>query len=134
MENYSGPSPDIRLYVEYHQSGNNGVLDTSFGLQKSRISVVRQFTSRKMRSRNLVVVAHELLHTIGATDKYDLGTLAVHYPEGYAEPERSPLHPQRKAEIMGGRIPLSKREMLMPASLGQCIIGKKTAQEIGWIP
>jgi len=131
-DTYSGPEPDIRLYVEYHNSGENGVLDTSFGLQKSRISVIRQFTSRRMARKNLVIVAHELLHTIGASDKYDLATLAVSYPEGYAEPDKSPLHPQTRAEIMGGRIPVSTTEFVIPASLEQCIVGPETAREIGW--
>jgi hypothetical protein len=133
VDSYRGPEPDIRLYVEYYKSGENGVLDTSFGLQKSRISVIRQFTSRRMAQKNLVIVVHELLHTIGATDKYDLATLHVAYPEGYAEPARSPLYPQRKAEIMGGRIPVTARKFVMPASLEQCIVGPETAREIGWL-
>ena len=132
VDTYPGPEPDIRLYVEYHNSGENGVLDTSFGLQKSRISVIRQFTSRRMANKNQVIIAHELLHTLGASDKYDLATLEVVWPEGYAAPEKSPLYPQQKAEIMGGRIPLSAREFVIPASLEQCIVGPKTAGEIGW--
>ena len=131
-DTYRGPEPDIRLYAEYHNSGENGVLDTSFGLQKSRISVIRQFTSRRMARKNRVIVAHELLHTLGASDKYDLGTLPVTWPEGYAEAGKSPLYPQKKAEIMGGRIPVSASEFVMPASLEQCIVGPETALEIGW--
>ena len=133
VDTYSGPEPDIRLYVEYYRAGNGGVLDTSFGLQKSRISVVRQFTSPRMRKKNLVIVAHEMLHTLGATDKYDLASLAVHYPDGYAEPEKSPRYPQDKAEIMGGRIPLSPVEMVIPPSLKACLVGPVTASEIGWL-
>jgi len=132
VDSYPGPEPDIRLYVEYHNSGENGVLDTSFGLQKSRISVIRQFTSRRMAQKNLVIVAHELLHTLGASDKYDLATLAVSYPGGYAEPDKSPLYPQKRAEIMGGRIPVSASEFVIPPSLEQCIVGPETAREIGW--
>jgi hypothetical protein len=132
VDTYTGPEPDIRLYVEYHNSGGNGVLDTSFGLQKSRISVIRQFTSRRMARKNLVIVVHELLHTLGASDKYDLATLAVNYPEGFAEPGQSPLYPQKKAEIMGGRIPVGPGEFVIPPSLEQCIVGPETAREIGW--
>lgn len=133
VENYTGPEPDIRLYAEFHKSGKDTRLDSSFGLQKSRISIARQFSTGRMRGKNLVIVAHELLHTLGATDKYDLGTLRVHYPVGYAEPDKSPLYPQKKAEIMGGRIPVSKTRMKIPPSLRHCIVGPVTAKEIGWI-
>jgi hypothetical protein len=133
VDNYEGPAPDIRLFVEYHGTGNGGALDTSFGLQKSRISIVRQFASRRMHGKNLVIVAHELLHTLGATDKYNLANLKVSYPDGYAEPQKSPRYPQDKAEIMGGRIPVSPVEMVIPPSLKACLVGPVTASEIGWL-
>jgi hypothetical protein len=56
----------------------------------------------------------------------------VSYPGGYAEPDKSPLYPQQKAEIMGGRIPVSASEFVIPPSLEQCIVGPETAREIGW--
>jgi len=40
-----------------------------------------------------VVIAHELLHTVGATDKYDPATNESSLPEGYAEPDKIPLFP-----------------------------------------
>jgi hypothetical protein len=43
-----------------------------------------------------------------------------------------PLLPQRFAEIMAGRTPLSKSEAETPASLDDALIGSKTAQEINW--
>ena len=54
------------------------------------------------------------------------------YPAGYAEPQRQPPLPQRRAEIMGGRIPLSQTEAKMPRSLGEVVIGPYTAAEINW--
>jgi len=75
---------------------------------------------------------HELLHTLGATDKYDLSNNQPLFPDGYAEPELTPLHPQLKAEIMGGRIPLSQLKAIIPSSLAKTVIGPKTANEIGW--
>ena len=56
------------------------------------------------------------------------------FPEGYAEPEREPLFPQRFAEIMGGRLPLSPTTSEIPAGLNRALIGEKTAQEINWSP
>ncbi|MGH8187189.1 MAG: hypothetical protein ACREUC_11545, partial [Steroidobacteraceae bacterium] len=81
---------------------------------------------------NDVVLAHELLHTLGATDKYDLANDQPAHPDGYAEPGREPLYPQSVAELMGGRIPLSSDESVTPESLRQVIVGDKTAREIGW--
>ena len=43
----------------------------SLGLQKGLIGVVNAFASSSQAAENNVVIAHELLHTVGATDKYD---------------------------------------------------------------
>lgn len=82
---------------------------------------------------NNVVLAHELLHTLGATDKYDPATSQPLFPQGHAEPDATPRHPQRLAEIMAGRIAVSDDEAEMPASLAQAVVGTETAQEINWI-
>jgi hypothetical protein len=134
VENYTGPRADIRLFIEYHAHGDHqGPLENSFGLQKSRISISRLYAGRRMRSRNLVVMAHELLHTLGASDKYDYATLQAHYPQGFADPQQQPRYPQRRAEIMAGRIPLAEDSSSMPASLQSCMVGPLTAAEIGWV-
>jgi hypothetical protein len=73
------------------------------------------------------------LHTLNATDKYDLSTTLPIYPEGYAEPEKTPLHPQAFAELMGGRIPRSETSAEIPNSLKHTLIGDITAREIGWL-
>jgi hypothetical protein len=54
------------------------------------------------------------------------------HPDGFADPDRSPLFPQEYAEIMGGRIPLGPNSSAMPESLNQCRIGRLTAFEIGF--
>jgi len=113
-DNFDGPSPDIQMFVVYHDPARNGRLRHSLGIQKGMIGVVNAFASRAMASRNNVVITHEFLHTVGASDKYDLATSQPLFPDGYAEPERQPLYPQRLAEIMGGRIPLSDRRAIMP--------------------
>ena len=59
-------------------------------------------------AQNTIVIAHETMHTVGATDKYDLSTGEPVYPDGYAEPDRSPRFPQPKAEIMAGQRPVSR--------------------------
>lgn len=130
---YDGPQPDVRMFVVYHDPTVNQSLAHSLGLQKGMIGVVNAFAGRKLEQRNNVVIAHEFLHTLGATDKYNDATNQPIYPDGYAEPGMKPLYPQRKAEIMGGRIPLSDRHSVMPKSVASSSIGERTAAEINWI-
>ena len=58
---------------------------------------------------NQVVIAHELLHTLGATDKYDRATGQPLVPEGLGDPGQSPRYPQQFGEIMAGRVAVSAR-------------------------
>jgi len=132
-DNYDGPDPDIQMFVVYHDPAENGRLQHSLGIQKGMIGVVNAFASPALAARNSVVIAHEFLHTVGASDKYDPATNQPLYPIGFAEPQREPLYPQRLAEIMGGRVPLSAHDAVMPKSLMACSIGTETALEIGWI-
>jgi hypothetical protein len=127
-----GPAPDVKLFVLYHDPNRSPMLPHSTGLQKGLFAIVHAFADRRMLGSNDVVIAHELLHTLGATDKYDLATGMPLHPAGYAEPERAPLHPQSFAELMGGRIPLSTSDAQMPESLRQVVVGGVTAEEIGW--
>ena len=80
----------------------------------------------------LIVVAHELLHTLGATDKYDAAGRTL-IPHGLAEPERVPLFPQPYAEIMGRNRMLSPTQERVPSSLAEIAVGSTTAREIGWL-
>ncbi len=125
-----GPRPDVRLFVLYHDPARTPEL----GLEKGLIGVVKVFASRDERQRNAVVIAHELLHTLGATDKYDPLSALPRFPEGYAEPQRTPRHPQALAEIMGGRIPVADRRATIPDTLEQTRIGPRTAVETGLTP
>jgi hypothetical protein len=128
-----GPPADIRIYVIYHDPARQPRLAHSLGLKEGLIGVVNAYASRDYSGRNNVVIAHELLHTLGATDKYDLVGGQPLYPEGYAQPEREPLYPQQMAEIMGGRIPLSSTQSDIPGSLKRTVIGRTTAREINWL-
>lgn len=132
-DDFPGPEPDVRMYVVYHDPDQNKRLRHSLGLQKGMIGVVNAFAAKSVAQRNNVVIAHEFLHTLGATDKYDLSNNQPVYPHGYAEPDREPLYPQHRAEIMGGRIPLSEHEAVMPTSVAASNIGNQTAREINWV-
>lgn len=127
-----GLRPDVRLYLLYYDPATNPALPHSLGLQKGLVGIVHAFADREYAGSNRVVLAHELLHTLGASDKYDLATGQPLLPQGYADPGRRPLYPQPYAEIMGGRKALSASESEMPRDLDATRIGAGTAAEINW--
>jgi hypothetical protein len=127
-----GPSGDIVVFAVFHEPTQGTALDRSTALDKGLIAVANLFADRAAHGGNQIVLAHELLHTLRATDKYSLTSNAPLYPDGYAAPEARPLLPQTKAELMAGRIPLDERRADMPTTLRDVVIGPATAREIGW--
>lgn len=121
-------------FVLYHQGSPNQALEHSLGLQKGLIGIIHAYAKPEQTKQNSIIMAHEILHTVGASDKYSYQTLLPIFPNGYAKPEQSPLHPQRYAEIMAGRIPIRSSHAKMPSDLRFTVVGEKTAQEINWIP
>jgi hypothetical protein len=126
------PAPHVRVFVLFHDPAAQSWLPHSAGLQKGQLGVVHAFASEAMSGANAIVIAHEVLHTVGATDKYDAVTNAPLFPQGFADPEQRPRYPQQRAEIMAGRRALSEGELEMPDSLDDCVVGAGTAAEIGW--
>ena len=122
--------PDVRIFVRYHKTDLAIVLENSVGLQKGMVGIVNGYASRQYRGTNNVIIAHEFLHTLGATDKYSALDGQPLGPDGLGEPERQPLYPQRYAEIMGGRIALAEDDSVIPKSLKYAVIGALTASEI----
>jgi hypothetical protein len=131
-DNYPYPE-DVRIYVLYFDPEKTKTVAHSLGLQKGLIGIVNAFASNEMKKENHVIIAHELLHTVGAIDKYDPKTNQPLYPIGYANPEQSPLYPQKKAEIMAGRIAKAEDKAEQPAKLKQVVLGEATAIEINWL-
>ncbi len=131
-DNFDSPK-DIQIFVLYYDPDTNPRLAHSIGLQKGLMGVVNAFSTNKMKGENNFVIAHEMLHTLGATDKYDFASNLPIYPIGYAEPDRDPLYPQKWAEIMGGTIPKNETKSEMPKSLKKAVLGEATAQEIRWL-
>jgi len=122
----------VRMFVMYQRGEENKALQHSLGMQKGLMGLVYAFSLDKQTQQNNIVIAHELLHTVGAADKYsDLG--APHFPMGYAYPDRTPRYPQRSAEVMAGRIPKTASESYMADTLRSVIINEYTAREINWI-
>ena len=99
--------------------------------EDGRVGTVSVELDASMADFTLFVATHELLHTLGASDKYDASGRAL-VPAGLAEPTLVPLYPQRFAEVMARNRPLSPTEEKVPASLDDLAVGPATAAEIGW--
>jgi hypothetical protein len=124
---------DIRMFVLYHDPALTPVVPHSLGLPQGLIGVVYAFATPDMDGTNDVVIAHELLHTLGATDKYDPGSDAPSFPDGYGDPRQVPLYPQATAELMAGRRMLSATRWEEPDDLDEVVVGPATALEIRWL-
>lgn len=124
---------DVRVFVLYHDPALSPVVPHSLGIEKGLIGVVYAFAAPVMDGANDVIIAHELLHTLGATDKYDPADNAPRFPDGYGDPHQAPLYPQKFAELMAGRRMVSAKSWDQPASLDEVVIGPATALEIRWL-
>jgi|SoiMethySBSTD1v2_1073268.scaffolds.fasta_scaffold53264_6 hypothetical protein len=96
------------------------------------VGLVEVELDRTMVDFALFVTTHELLHLLGAKDKYDASGRSL-VPEGLAEPELRPMYPQRHAEVMARNVALSPTEERPPESLSDLKVGATTAREIGWV-
>ncbi|MCK5902505.1 MAG: hypothetical protein KAG28_05085 [Cocleimonas sp.] len=132
VEDHYSKEKDIRLFVEYYATETDDS-QVSVGLEKGLMALVKNYSSPHFIERNNFIIAHEMLHTLGATDKYNPSTLMPAYPQGYANPKLPINQKQTQCEIMGGRIPLSVDLAVMPSALNNCLIGMTTAKEIGWL-
>lgn len=127
-----GIQPQLSLFLNYYDPQQYKMLKHSTALQNGRIGVVNVFASDKQNAQNNIVIAHEMLHAFGASDKYDLSTGQPIYPQGYGNPLQQPRYPQMTAELMGGQRVLTATSYKMPDSFAQVVIGEATALEIGW--
>jgi hypothetical protein len=123
---------DIRMFVLYHDPALTPTVPHSLGLTKGLIGVVYAFATPEMNGENDVVIAHELLHTVGATDKYNPTDDAPRFPDGYGDPTQQPLYPQLIEELMAGRRAISPVKSAQALSLDEVVIGPATALEIRW--
>lgn len=132
VSGHVGEPEDIRIFVLFHDPELTPLVPHSLGLTKGLIGVVYAFATPSMDGENAVVMAHELLHTLGATDKYNDADNSPRYPDGYGDSRQTPLYPQSFAEIMAGRRMLSATRWEQAASLDEAVIGPATALEIRW--
>ncbi len=121
----------LYLLLERPAAGAGSTFAEGSGAAGGEVGMVRAWADGADATLALAALGHELLHNLGATDKYDAAGHAVE-PEGLAEPELVPRHPQRFAEWMVGEVPLGPGRGRLPASLDELAVGPATAREIGW--
>ena len=126
------PPPDIQVFALFHAATGATAMPDSLGLAKGLIAVAHLYASPQASGSNQVVLAHELLHTLGATDKYDPISGQPLAPDGLGAPDQEPRYPQGLGELMAGRVAVSPHEAAVPDSLEEMTVGKLTAREIGW--
>jgi len=126
------PGADIRIYVLFHQVSASQSLDASVGLEQGHIGIVQAPIGEANLGWTELAVAHELLHTLGATDKYDAEGLP-RVPDGLANPDQEPPEPQERCEVMSGSVPVEVGKARLARSLEECVVNRFTAAEIGWV-
>jgi hypothetical protein len=100
--------------------------------QGGRLGTVEVELDASMADFALFVAAHELFHTLGASDKYDEAGRTL-IPTGLAEPDRVPLLPQSFVEVMARNRPVADGLEEPPDRLDGLAVGPTTAREVGWI-
>ena len=125
-------NPDIIVIAHHFAPENRPSMPCPVAIDEYRL-VIANLVAGEPDCQGLVIIAHEILHTVGASDLHDLYTLIPRFPEGYAEPDREPRYPQTHAELMAPRIPIAPYSEKEAHSFDEVVIGQTTAREIGWI-
>ena len=82
---------------------------------------------------NNIVIAHELMHTLGASDKYDLGSGAPLYPHRLRRSGPPAALPAGARGDHGGPPrAVGRTSSRCPTSLRDVVVGPATALEIRW--
>lgn len=121
---------DARIYLVVKPPSDRGFVE-GMSEHGGSVGVALAELDQSTVGLSLFVAAHELFHTLGATDRYDANGRTL-FPDGFAEPEKSPPFPQRYAELMARNRPLDGEREVPPTSLGELWVGAKTAAEVGW--
>jgi hypothetical protein len=122
---------DVRLLVVLGSGAFGQGLVEGIAERGGELGVVFASAQDTELTLELMAVAHETLHCLGALDAYDDAGRAL-VPQGLVAPTASPLYPQRAAEVMVGEVPLSPTSGRLPKSLEELEIGPTTAAAIGW--
>lgn len=125
---------DSRIYLVLKPAAGGGLAFVEGESEyRGRVGIAQADIAQDTLDFSLFVAAHELLHTLGASDKYDGAGRAI-FPQGFAEPKKVPLFPQPAAEVMARNRPFAPGSERPPETLSELVVGETTAREIGWLP
>ncbi len=123
------------IIVYTHQGGEfgNAAFPDEFNGQRQKATgLVFYAPAKESRAILLVKIAREVARLHGAKDRIDEQTLLPSVPRGLAEPEKAPMFPQTKAELMGRWILIDNLQKREISNLNELLIGEWTEQELGW--
>lgn len=123
---------DSRVYLVARPARDSVNFVDGFSEAHGRVGVARVDLDLETVDLALFVAAHELFHTLGASDKYDEEGRTLR-PMGLPDPDRSPALPQTHAEIMARNRVVAPNRELPPSDLDELSVGRWTAEEIGWL-
>jgi hypothetical protein len=124
-------SHDLRIYLVVAPAARGAPrLVEGAGAARGEIGLVVTTIDDATVDLALIAAAHELLHLVGATDKYDADGHAL--PSAYVEPAAG--LPQRHADLMAGEIPIAPGRGRLAVHFDDVRVGPVTAAEIGWLP
>ena len=132
MARLNGDDYDSRVYVvaRVPRSVEREMVEGE-SEEGGRLGTVEVELDGSMADFALFVAAHELFHTLGASDKYDEAGHTL-IPAGLAEPERVPPWPQSFVEVMARDRPVAEGVEQPPGGLDELAVGPATAREVGW--
>jgi hypothetical protein len=129
--NVAAGAYDSRIYVTVQPPTSKKHMIEGSSEQGGRVGVVTVDLDALTVDYALSVVAHELFHTLDATDEYDdVGRAKI--PDGLAEPDLVPRFPQRLVEVMTRGRPTSPTDEKTLDTIDELGVGPTTAREIGW--
>jgi len=122
---------DIDIYVSLRPPSGKQRHFEGIAALNSTIGLVEVELEADMIPVVLMTVAHELFHTLGATDKYDSNG-ETRIPDGLGDPDQEPLFPQAGMDVMGRDVVLGPGQPRLLRNLSELRVNRFTAAEIGW--
>ncbi len=122
---------DATVYVVLSSAASQAQRVEGIGEAGGRRGLVYAEANAADLTLETVALAHELLHCLGATDKYDADGHAV-VPAGLVAPQQVPLYPQPAGEVMAGEVATSESGGRAIRTLLEAQIGPATARELHW--
>jgi len=128
----SGLNATLIVYL-HSQDPLKGVLPDEYeGKRMAGTGLIFFDPLRQPRISLSVKIAREIARLYGARDKIELETQLPMVTRGLGEPEKAPLFPQTKAELMGRWIMIDNLQKREVTSIDEMVIGPDTAKELGW--